>query len=160
MNFNNFFCEKRSVNFSPWCNQFMTFCIFFGTFISEFSHCVWWGDRLFFTWKWLGNVEILLWHLAIIEWWFYVTFKLKKKTTLFSTRTNDKLVITEVVNDTITIKQVLDCTLKGLSILHFHWLIHYSVHYLPYLCHDDFWNYVIKSKLSFLSDNKQIQMAK
>ena len=37
---------------------------------------------------------------------------------LFTTRTNDKLVITEVVNDTITIKQVLDCTLKGLGILH------------------------------------------
>ena len=29
-----------------------------------------------------------------------------------------------------------------------------------YLCRVDFWNYVIKSKLSFLSNNKQIQMAK
>ena len=38
----------------------------------------------------------------------------KKPCTLFTTRTNDKLVITEVVNDTITIKEVLDCTLKGL----------------------------------------------
>ena len=59
----------------------------------------------------------ILWHLAIIEWLFDVTFELKKKpctTTLFTTRTNDKLVITEVVNDTITIKEVLDCTLKGL----------------------------------------------
>ena len=49
---------------------------------------------------------------------------------------------------------------QSIVLYQFHWLLHYIIVSIIYLIYvDDFWNYVIKSKLSFLSNNKQIQMA-